>query len=155
LDADGFSFQTSDAADAVIDEQFEAADHRAGQHRYPLAGIDRLHALRGIERPKVAFAARELPEVFEIRPIDIADIGKALGAQQVLGDVQRGYAEGRLQNANGRRFEDFSRSLRPWSADQTAAPAAAMPPRKPRRVWISAIVRLPLGSRLQLAFVPI
>src|SRR6516225_10299550 len=32
------------------------------------------------------------------------------------------------------------------------APAAAIPPRKPRRVWISAIARLPLGSRLQLAF---
>src|SRR5215472_14625166 len=32
-----------------------------------------------------------------------------------------------------------------------AAPAAAMPPTKPRRVWISGIAHLPLGSRLELA----
>jgi len=119
LDADGLPFQISDGADAVVGEQFEAADHRAGQHRYPLAGIDRLHALRGIERPKVALAARELPEVFEIRPIDIADISKALGAQQLLGDVQRGYAEGRLQNADGRRFERFLGGHRSHRRDET------------------------------------
>src|SRR5215472_6416615 len=40
----------------------------------------------------------------------------------------------------------------PGARIRPAAPAAAMLPRKPRRVWISAITRLPPHSRLQLAF---
>jgi hypothetical protein len=61
--------------------------------------------LRGIERPKVDLAARDRRVVPEIRPLDIADIGKALGAQQFLGDLQGGNAQGRLQQANRRGFE--------------------------------------------------
>ena len=105
LDSDGLSLQIGDAADAVPGEQLEAAGHHASQYRYPLAGIDRRHALRGIERPKVDLAARDRRVVPEIRPLDIADIGKALGAQQFLGDLQGGNAQGRLQQANRRGFE--------------------------------------------------
>ena len=119
LDADGLSLQFCNAGYALPREQFEAADHHAGQQRHALAGIDRLHALRGVERPKVGLAARDFSDVRLIyRRFDIADIGKALSAQQLLGDVQGGNAEATLLKPNGRRFERSLRSFRPASADQ-------------------------------------
>ena len=40
-----FPLQFCNAGYAFPREQFEAADHHAGQQRHALAGIDRLHAL--------------------------------------------------------------------------------------------------------------
>jgi len=101
--------------------------------------------LRGVERPKVGLAARDFSDVSSIyRCFDIADIGKALSAQQLLGDVQRGNAEATLLQPNVVVSRGPSAASAQRVRIRPAVPAAAMPLRKVRRVWISAITWLPL-----------
>jgi hypothetical protein len=50
--------------------------------------------------------------------LDVADIGEALRAQQLVGEIQRGDADTRaLVEPNGGRFEGALRSLRARRAD--------------------------------------
>jgi hypothetical protein len=62
-------------------------------------------------------------------------------ANEILATAEAKGAPGRASAASARGAR-----IRP------AAPAAAMPPKKPRRVWINAIASLPARLGLQLAF---
>ena len=102
---------------------------------------------------KVGLAAHDFSDVRGIyRRFDIADIGKALSAQQLLGDVQGGNAEATLLKANGRRFEGSLRSFRPASAAQAGGAGGRDAAQEGASVCISAIASLPARLGLQLAF---
>jgi hypothetical protein len=73
--------------DAFVPEQFEAADHHTGQHGDRLAGIDSPDEVRRIDRTEIDLAARDRLGWVGWPPFDIADVGEALRAQQLLGNV--------------------------------------------------------------------
>ena len=109
LHADVFAFEVGDAADAFPREQFEAADVNSGQQDDRFTGVDCGDEIRGITQAEIHLALRDRLGRGSPRGIDIADLGKTLCPQQLLGDVFRGVAEAALRKADGRRFE---RSLR-------------------------------------------
>src|SRR5215472_3758806 len=80
----------------------------ATQHRNRSTIIDRLDDLRRKFQPEVRLPLSYLNRVFAGRPpIDIADIGESLSAQQLLREALRGKADGpgNLYNAHGGCFE--------------------------------------------------
>jgi hypothetical protein len=105
--ADALAFQIRDAADALVAEQFKAADVDASQERDRIAGggcyDQRCHKVRG----EIDDAARDcLRSGGTLQQVDIANIGKTLGAEQLVGDVLRGDADaGGLGKADSRGFE--------------------------------------------------
>jgi hypothetical protein len=86
LHADSLALQIRDAPDAIPREQFEAADMQAADDRDRHAGIDRHEILRRKGRREVLFAASELACHPLKGDLHEADIGEALGPQELLGD---------------------------------------------------------------------
>ena len=95
LDPDGFALEVADAAYLVAAEQFEAADHDAGEHARQRAGIERGDKLRGIGHAEIDRADADCFRHLRLGRVDIADIGKTVSAQQVLDDELRREAQRR------------------------------------------------------------
>src|SRR5215470_17658633 len=76
--ADALSLQFREAIDALPREQLEAAYHHAGQQHQRFTSINRPDALQGIGRGKIDLTA-DRPHSTELRSLEIADIGEALG----------------------------------------------------------------------------
>jgi len=123
LNADALFFQITDAVDAFPREQFEAADVDAGQQDDRFAGIDCRDPVRGVSHAEIDLTPRDRPGGISRPGIDIADLGKTLRAEQRLGDMLRGVAEGMpVRNAKGRRFKGSLRGHR-WRSAQEAGGA--------------------------------
>src|SRR6516225_10567273 len=105
--SDPLALKVGNGVDAFLGEQLDAARHPAGQDRYRLAGIDP----NDIRRRKVEAEIR-LTGPYRVRGlsgrprIDIADIGKTFGAEELLGHVYRGAAKSRCsREAQSRCFK--------------------------------------------------
>jgi len=94
LDTDALALQVTDAADFVFCEQFVAANMHPAQHRERSALIDGLDDPRREIQGEIRLAASDLLREFNGRPVvDVANLGKAFGAQQLLGEVLRSNAD--------------------------------------------------------------
>jgi hypothetical protein len=89
LHADALSLQVSDAADAFIPKQFEAADVHPRNHRYWRTAVDTNGEGCCIRHGEFGVAACDCGDRGSARRdrTHIADIGEPLGLQQLLGDV--------------------------------------------------------------------
>ena len=92
----------------------------AAQSRERSAAIDRLDERRRERQREIRFAVSNLLREFEGWPrIDIADIGKSLRAQQLLGNVLRRDADaGDLHNTARGRFQRSFRGQHARRADK-------------------------------------
>ena len=84
---DPLSLQVANAANTVIGEALEAADMQPGEQRRGIAGIDPAQRADGKILREIYRAAPDRFEIVRARHIDIAQIGEALGAEELLGGV--------------------------------------------------------------------
>ncbi len=119
-DTDAAAPQLDHAADVFIHKQLEAADVYAGQCLHLDAAIDPGDLHRGIVQAKIYRAALD-----HVRCVDprrqrhIANIGKALGAQQLLGDILGGNADALpFRETDSRRLEGAFGGQHPRRADE-------------------------------------
>jgi hypothetical protein len=87
LHPNALALQVADAADVVTGEQFETPDMDAGQQRERYAVIDRLDEVRGVIHLEFKLSSGGQLHRLGGRHVEIADVGKTLGAQQFLGGV--------------------------------------------------------------------
>ena len=123
-------FQVGDAADAAMGEQLVAAGMHAGDDGDRQLAIDRDDVRERQVRLEIELA---VPEVFQLPSdarVDVADIGKPVGAQQGLADILQGETDDR-QPAEPRKME---RMCRPRSRPE---PRAA--PSRPRQSSIASL----------------
>ncbi len=119
FDADALSLQLSDAAHALIPEQFEAADMDAGEHDDRYAGVDCLDVIEGGGHAEMHVAAPDRRRNGIRRRVHIADVGKTLRAQQLFGDMLWGNTDRiDLREADGGGFEGPLRGLRWRNPDE-------------------------------------
>jgi hypothetical protein len=116
---DGLAFEIGNAANGFLPEQIEAADMHACQDRDCLAAIDGRDKRRRVIHGEIDFAAPDRPRPRTCRYFHVADIGKALGAQQLLGDPLGTNADARaFRKLHGSRFEDPFGGHRRRNADE-------------------------------------
>src|SRR5262249_44742309 len=89
FDPDALTLQLENAVNPFVPEHFEAADMHGTQADYRQATIERADQHRGEIRTEIDLAARDRLGGVEGRSgiADVADIGKTLGPQQLLGHV--------------------------------------------------------------------
>src|SRR4029077_5342596 len=120
FDADALAFEVGDAVDAVPREQFETADVNAGKQDDRFSGINCGDPIGRMRHAEIDLTPRDRPGSGSRRGLDIADLGKTLRAQQLLGDMLRGVAKRMpVCNASGRRFKGALRS-KCWRSAQSA-----------------------------------
>ncbi len=83
--ADGLSLQISDAVDALVAEQYVAADMDAGQQRQRFSLIEADDEVRRIVHQQIHVAARQRFGTGHRRNTDVADIDETLRLEQLLG----------------------------------------------------------------------
>ena len=116
----------------VLCEELVAADMHAQQNRHGGSGFDRLNGLRRKFQSKIRFSASGHRRRFTSRCIDIANLSKALRAQQLVGDVLRRKADaGELQNAHGCCFGDPLRGQHIRSTEKTSGAGHRQRGKKP------------------------
>jgi hypothetical protein len=114
LHAHGFAPELRNASDAFSRKEFEAADVFASHDRDWFAGIDRYYKGWREVRSEIDLAAGEREGgrrsgIYQ----HIADIGKALSAQQCFGEILGRDADaGDFPNSDGSRFRPPFLSLR-------------------------------------------
>src|SRR5262249_30450905 len=117
--ADTFALQVADAADALVREQFVAADHHPTEHRDRLTGADRVDYPCGSVQGEVDLAARDRLTDDGRRHIHILYIGKTLPTQQLSRYKLRGNADRwAFVKADLGRLEAALRGQRRWRADK-------------------------------------
>ena len=106
IHADALAFEVSDAVDALSREEFEAADVDAGEQDNRFAGIDCRDPIGRMRHAEIDLALGDRPSGISRPSIDIADLGKTLRAQQFLGQILRGVAQGMaVRQTDCRRFK--------------------------------------------------
>ena len=100
------TLEIDDAADTLAPEQFEAAHMHAAEQYNRCPGIDGLDMIDGSGHAEIRLAASHRRGYGVGRRLHIADIGEAIGTQQLLGDVLRSLADRRDSGkSHSRRFE--------------------------------------------------
>lgn len=149
LRAHGLPLEIGDAANAFASEQFIAAAMHARQQRHRFPGIDRRDRGPRCVQPKIDFAARHRLQCARARHIDIADIGKTLGPQQLLCDKLRSNADDRgIGKAHVVVSSGPSAARACGAQTRPAGPASERVVRNRRRVCIAAIGTSPKFSPL-------
>src|SRR5271169_1483525 len=97
-DSDPFPFEVGDAPNACVAEQLEAADMRASQHRDREAAVDGLDVFRRILQTQIQLSTGERFLNALAWYGQVADIPKAFGTQQFVGDILRTQILGDLIN---------------------------------------------------------
>src|SRR5207302_10981905 len=116
LDPDTLALQLENAVNPFVPEHFKAAEMHWAKGGYRHAAIERGDEHRGKIRTEIDLAARDPLGCVDARR-HVADIGKAFGPQQLLGDVLRGGANaGGPWEAHRCRFEPPFPSRRPPGA---------------------------------------
>jgi hypothetical protein len=107
LDSDGLAFQVADAADLLAGEQLVAADMDPGEDRQPAAIVGRLDRAGGEIQREIGTALADYGRQLAAGSgVDISDVTKTFGAQQLFRDVLRSDADaGKLHQADARRFQ--------------------------------------------------
>ncbi len=104
---DALTFQAEDAGDTFCGEQFVAAGMQAAQYLDRCAVIDCDHERTRKFKPDICFAICQFHRRVDARVhVHIGEVGKAIGAQQFLGEVERCVAgAGGMGESNCGRIE--------------------------------------------------
>jgi hypothetical protein len=108
FDPHTLALEIENAVNPFAPEHFKAADMHGAEGGYRQPAIERGDEHGGEIRAEIDFAAGDRLGCVDGRRgvSDVADIGKALGPQQLIGDVLGGDADtGNLREAHGGRFE--------------------------------------------------
>jgi hypothetical protein len=108
IEADGLALQLGDVANVVAREEFVAADMDTAEHDNRRAGVDRVEKIERAGGAEIELAAADRLAYGGGIGLDIADVIKALGPQQLLGGILRRKAHGRnLGEADCRGFRSW------------------------------------------------
>ena len=157
LQADGFAFQTGDAADVVPSEQLDTPHMHTGEHCLPAKLSERRDLKLCKIQPEIDLGLCQCATDY-VRHVqwdlDISNVGKALGPQQVCRRHQRRLADHAIiDEAHRRRFESVLGGQRSRRADQSgstgqreggqkAASGLYQRHRKPRIRWLHVLAML-------------
>jgi hypothetical protein len=112
-DPDILALEVGHTTDAWPRPQFEAANMHAGNERDSGAAVDRGDPIRSEVYTEIDLGARKRLGSASWVLRHIADLGKALGPQQLLGDMLRGNADARVfEKPYGGGFEGSFRGQR-------------------------------------------